>query len=38
MRGGNCRRGQAIQKVLATSEPIFEQLEVGERALAELLR
>lgn len=30
--------GRAIQKVLTTSEPTAEQLEVGERALEELLR
>jgi hypothetical protein len=30
--------GRAIQKVLTTSEPTPEQLEVGERALAELMR
>jgi len=30
--------GRAIQKVLTTSEPTSEQLEVGERALEELLR
>jgi hypothetical protein len=30
--------GRAIQKTLTTSEPTPEQLEVGERALAELLR
>ncbi len=30
--------GRAIQKSLTTSEPTPEQLEVGERALAELLR
>ncbi len=30
--------GRAIQKTLTTTEPSTEQLEVGERALAELLR
>jgi uncharacterized protein YqhQ len=30
--------GRAIQKVLTTSEPTADQLEVGERALEELLR
>ena len=30
--------GRVIQKALTTSEPTAEQLEVGERALAELLR
>jgi uncharacterized protein YqhQ len=30
--------GRALQKSLTTSEPSAEQLEVGERALAELLR
>ena len=30
--------GRAIQKRLTTTEPTPEQLEVGERALAELLR
>ena len=30
--------GRALQKTLTTSEPTPEQLEVGQRALAELLR
>jgi uncharacterized protein YqhQ len=30
--------GRAMQKGLTTSEPTPDQLEVGERALAELLR
>ena len=30
--------GRTIQRLLTTSEPTAEQLEVGERALAELLR
>lgn len=30
--------GRAMQKWVTTSEPTIEQLEVGERALAELLR
>lgn len=30
--------GRAVQKLVTTKEPTAEQLEVGERAIAELLR